>query len=233
MSDVDQSCRSDVDRGLVGGAKPTGVVTSEACLVNAGVTGYGTDQEYLLLKRLWDRITPDVVVLMFCVNNDRADNSLNSVNSGYYKPYLEQTADGAWQFRGQPVPWSRHAYFANDRLPHDLWLARLVVSAYVHLRHPEIRVPDATEHLVGMMRAFVESRRAKFVVGLQRHEPQLEAYLQAQEIPFTTFDRADSYEEDGAHWTPKGHALVADRLAELFASTGIAPRGGSDKLATR
>src|SRR5262249_43928403 len=46
-------------------------------IVNAGVTGYGTDQEYLLMRRLWDLIDPDVVVLMFCVENDRADNSKN------------------------------------------------------------------------------------------------------------------------------------------------------------
>src|SRR5438105_839974 len=36
-------------------------------IVNAGVSGYGTDQEYLWLKRLWDRIEPAVVVLMFTV----------------------------------------------------------------------------------------------------------------------------------------------------------------------
>jgi lysophospholipase L1-like esterase len=202
-------------------------------MVNAGVTGYGNDQEYLLLRRLWDRIKPDVVVLIFCVNNDRADNSLNEVNDGYYKPYIEQAADGTWQFRGQPVPWPRRAYFVNQRLPHDLWLARLLVSAYVQLSHPEIRVPDPTEHLIGMMRAFVEGHGARFVAGLQRHEAPLEAYLQAQGIPYTSFDGADSYGDDGDHWTPKGHALVADRLAELFASTGIVPRGRSEKLATR
>src|SRR5262245_17600376 len=46
-------------------------------IVNAGITGYGTDQEYLLLGRLWERIKPDVVVLVVCVDNDRRDNSQN------------------------------------------------------------------------------------------------------------------------------------------------------------
>jgi hypothetical protein len=27
---------------------------------------FGTDQEYLLLKRLWPRVKPAVVVLVFC-----------------------------------------------------------------------------------------------------------------------------------------------------------------------
>src|SRR5437763_11706650 len=34
-------------------------------IVNAGISGYGTDQEYLWLKRLSDHIEPAVVVLMF------------------------------------------------------------------------------------------------------------------------------------------------------------------------
>jgi hypothetical protein len=37
-------------------------------IVNAGVNAYGTDQEYLLLRRLWRAFNPDVVV--FCVDND-------------------------------------------------------------------------------------------------------------------------------------------------------------------
>lgn len=32
----------------------------------AGVAGFGTDQEYLLLKRLWPKVKPAVVVLIFC-----------------------------------------------------------------------------------------------------------------------------------------------------------------------
>src|SRR5215210_4898177 len=52
-------------------------------IVNAGVSGYGTDQEYLWLKRLWDRIEPAVVVLMFTVVNDRWDKSRNVPSKAY------------------------------------------------------------------------------------------------------------------------------------------------------
>jgi hypothetical protein len=44
-------------------------------ILAAGVSGYGTDQEYLLLKRLWPKVKPAVVVLIFCADNDRLDNS--------------------------------------------------------------------------------------------------------------------------------------------------------------
>ena len=46
-------------------------------IANLGVNAYGTDQEYLMLKRLWERFTPAVVVLMVCVDNDRIENSTN------------------------------------------------------------------------------------------------------------------------------------------------------------
>ena len=183
----------------------------EQRIVNAGVTAYGTDQEYLLLRRLWDRIKPDVVVLMVCVDNDRKDNTANTRQDGPYKPYFAMSAAGG-EFKGIPVPWSRHLYFADNWLARNSWVFRVAVSAYVLIAHPPVSVPDPTERLIGMMKEFVESQGAKFLVGLQYHEPALEAALNAQKIPYTSFDGADHEFGDGDHWTPKGHELVAERL---------------------
>ena len=193
-----------------------------ARIVNAGIPGYGTDQEYLMLARIWDAVRPDVVVLMFCTGNDRADNSANMRNGGYYKPYLARAADGAWHFAGQPVPRSRHVYFRENPLARHLWLARAGVTGYVQLAHPEIEVPDPTERLVDMMREMVESRRAKLLVGLQYHEARLEEFLRARGISSTAFDGAPTYSSDGFHWTPEGHAVVAQRLKRLLAAAGVA-----------
>ncbi len=187
-------------------------------VVNAGVTAYGTDQEYLLLRRLWPRIKPDVVVLMVCVDNDRKDNRTNSRQDGPYKPYY---ALPPGEFRGQPVPWSRHLYFADNWLARHSWVMRVAASAYVLIANPVVTVPDPTEHLIGMMREFVESQGAKFLVGLQYREPALEAMLSAQKIPYATFEGAEHYFGDGDHWTPKGHADVANRLMTLFVENGV------------
>src|SRR5258708_22238780 len=70
-------------------------------VINLGVSGYGTDQEYLILKREFDYYRPDVVYLMFC-GNDREGNRSN-VNYGYYKPYFGKE-NGQPQLRGVPVP---------------------------------------------------------------------------------------------------------------------------------
>ncbi len=70
-------------------------------IYNLGVSGYGTDQEYLLLKRLIDQIRPDLVLLIFC-QNDHDDNATNR-RYGYYKPYF--TLDqNQLALHGVPVP---------------------------------------------------------------------------------------------------------------------------------
>jgi hypothetical protein len=195
-------------------------------IVNAGVNAYGTDQEYLLLRRLWRFLKPDVVVLIFCVDNDRRDNSTN-INAGYFKPYLEQTSDGSWRFAGQPVSKSRHTYFTDDPIVRNLWLARAAITGYVYFRYPPIVVPDPTEQLIKMMRDFVTAGGAKFLVGLQRHEAQLEAFLHAENIPYASLDGAKI--GDGIHWTPAGHRVVSARLKSLLDANGVFawPRGAS------
>src|SRR3954454_21949865 len=64
-------------------------------ILAAGVSGFGTDQEYLLLQRLWPKVKPAVVVLIFCSQNDRLDNSTNRSYDHYQKPYFAAQPDGS------------------------------------------------------------------------------------------------------------------------------------------
>jgi lysophospholipase L1-like esterase len=189
-------------------------------IVNGGVTAYGTDQEYLLLRRLWDRIRPDVVVLMVCVDNDRKDNQANLRYDGAYKPYFVMSPAGG-EFKGIPVPRSRRLYFADNWFARNSLVFRAVVSAYVLIAHPPVSVPDPTERLIAMMKGFVESKGARFLVGLQYRDASLEAALAALNVPYTSFDGAEHEFGDGEHWTPRGHQLVAERLMGLFSENGI------------
>src|SRR5882762_10007215 len=94
-------------------------------ILAAGVSGYGTDQEYLLLQKLWPKVKPAVVVLIFCPPNDRLDNSTNIRYDSYHKPYFATQPDGSLVLMGQPVPKSHLLYFRDDWLVRNLWLARL------------------------------------------------------------------------------------------------------------
>jgi hypothetical protein len=193
-------------------------------ILAAGVSGFGTDQEFLLLQRLWPKVKPAVVVLIFCSANDRLDNTTNKRYFNYYKPYFAIQPDGSVESMGQPVPRSQLLYYKENWLVRNLWLARLATDAYVRLRYPEVHVPDPTEKLVGMIREFVEGNGAKFLVGIQDHDEGLVAYLEANRIPFVKLEGAPFYKEAigaGPHWTPEGQKFVADRIFELLSANGI------------
>ncbi len=187
-------------------------------VVNAGITAYGTDQEYLLLQRLWGRIKPSVVVMVVCVDNDRIENSTNLRYDGPYKPYFDPAAG---HFAGQPVPWSRHLYYGHYPLARYSFVVRAGIAGYVYARHPPVHVADPTERLIAMLRGFVESRGAKFLIGMQKRDARYEAFFAAQQIPYLTFEDADVYPSHGNHWTPQGNIFVADRLAQFLAENGI------------
>jgi len=60
---------------------------SRAELLNFGVSGYGTDQEYLQFMRDGLRFDPDEVVLVFTPYND-IENNTQSEQYGYPKPFF-------------------------------------------------------------------------------------------------------------------------------------------------
>jgi hypothetical protein len=182
-------------------------------IVNAGVAGYGTDQEYLLMKRLWPRVEPSIVVLVFCVDNDHENNS-NDVQYGQEKPYLAKVGD-EWKFLGIPTRKGPAYYCYHNWFAQHSALVRLGFVAFNRFSHIGVTVPDPTTQLIGMMRKFVESHQARFLVGLQYEDPELEPYLAAEGIPYVRFDGAETLPED-THWSFAGHVTVARRIMDLF-----------------
>lgn len=198
-------------------------------ILAAGVSGYGTDQEYLLLKRLWPKVKPAVVVLMFCTNNDRDDNSTNIRYEGYQKPYFATSADGSLVLKGQPVPTSLLQAIRESWWVNHSWLVRLGSAVYLRFMYPKVEVPDPTEKLVDKIKEFVEANGGRFLVGLQTTDDSLARHLQATHVPFVAFDGADVYPgaASGGHWTPEGQKFVADKLYGLLSANGViepAPR---------
>lgn len=194
----------------------------------AGMSGFGTDQEYVLVKRLWPKVKPAAVVLVFCSDNDRLDNVTSRRYFGYYKPYFATRADGSVELMGQPVPKSHLLYFRDAWLVRNLWLARLATDVYVRLRYPPVSVPDPSEKLVAAMREFVERNGANFLVGIQGRDEALASYLAASRIPFVRLEGAAHYTQSGSwgpHWTPDGQKDVAERMVGLLSANSVI-RGG-------
>lgn len=165
-------------------------------VVNLGVAGYSTDQEYLLWQELGSRLSPNLVILVVC-DNDYVGNTENFAYRQYYKPYFELEADGGLRLRNVPVPRLSRIQRAK------LWLGRESnVWNFVRNRnteHPALRSllsklevdvsrrPSApyrtTAALVKSFAREVESRGALFLVtsaGRRAEDPALFQNLSRQ-----------------------------------------------------
>jgi hypothetical protein len=199
-------------------------------IVNAGVSGYGTDQEYLWLQRIWNSVRPQVVVMFFCTDNDRLDNVSNLRYGRYRKPYFDTGADDSFTPKGQPVPKSLQLLIKESWLVRHLWLGRAAVLAYVEVSSPEIRVSDPTERLVSKIHDFADVHDAQLLIALQSTDDRLISHLKTEHIPFVALDGAAAFSSQyGGHFTPEGHEFAAQRLFDLLSEPS---RGAQDPSAT-
>ena len=121
-------------------------------LINAGVSGYGTDQEYLFYLRTGQKFDVDQVVLVFTPYND-VTNNLASEQYSYLKPYFTLN-------HGELVVHNEHV---RDNRVHNYFIRRI---------DRECRVWNlVTKGLQGLGRSIVPKRRdqkyadAHFVVS--------------------------------------------------------------------
>ena len=63
-------------------------------VLNFGVSGYGTAQQLMMLRKYVWKFDPDFVILAFLTGNDIADNS-RAIRSGEIKPYFTLSESGA------------------------------------------------------------------------------------------------------------------------------------------
>lgn len=93
-------------------------------VMNFGVSGYGTAQEYLQLESVASRYQPDLVLLAFTNGNDLRNNSWK-LETDKERPFYRAEGDGlrldasftsTEQFRERASPWLERFRIASDRL---------------------------------------------------------------------------------------------------------------------
>lgn len=94
-------------------------------VLGAGVSGYGTDQELLLLRRLVGEVTPRAVVCVFCANDLWESSSREAY--GRRKPYVS-VREGRIDVEGVPVPrsWMESTSLLWCALQKFLWQQQFV-----------------------------------------------------------------------------------------------------------
>ena len=133
--------------------------------VNLGVSGFGTDQELLLLRRFLVKVEPDLVYLFFHPN-DRYTNTRNRVYNGYYKPIYKKSSQGNIEVHGVPVPMGlqylkyKHPFFFRSNV------VKYVSTRMLNVFSPEEVHPDLTTELLLEMRSFLESKNVALKIGI-------------------------------------------------------------------
>jgi lysophospholipase L1-like esterase len=225
-------------------------------VVNLGVNGYGTDQEYLLFRREGRRYCADLVVLG-AYENDARENAA-AVQGRYPKPYFRRAPGGGLVLENVPVPriegWDARAPAPPAGL--RAWLRRhlRLYAAGAFLREEARRrlvptapparpadPPEAVELTAALIRGLADEvarAGARFAVvvlpDLYYSAVTMSAATRAGVEPvldltpaFRERTRAGErlfYALDGAHWTPRAHAMAADGIAAFVARAGLLSR---------
>jgi Lysophospholipase L1 and related esterases len=151
-------------------------------VINAGVSGYSTDQELLWYRTEGIKYETDLVILVLA-GNDVGDNDQEIVSTIYYKPRFV-LEEGQLVLKGYPVPKTsplgRFVYSLSQRSA----LAYFLVQRYFDLLSLYSRIKVNSDHanspgssmsaksepfkltiaLIDEMRNIAESRKAKFMI---------------------------------------------------------------------
>jgi len=207
-------------------------------IYNMGVSGYGTDQELLLLQRFVARYRPALVIAVYTNINDPEDNGAPVTNGGYAKPYY-QLEDGALRLRGVPVPEGARLRWARHALMRHSYLARLIAARAFALPPPieqELQglraaredsrdlpaLQALTIRLLLAIRDRVREAGAQFLVVLLGDAPEITPALDAAGCAWVSlhqvtvknglFNPETSFPTHGRHWNKEGHRRVAEVL---------------------
>jgi hypothetical protein len=182
-------------------------------IINMGVSGYGTDQEFLLAQKWFDHYQPDIVVLIF-TETDWFDNNDNYVYNGYYKP-LYDVADGKLVIKGIPVRKSLNYYYHEYPFLAKSHMLQMLIKGYERTTSPRRDLSnDVTFEIIKKMKEYVESKGAKFklVFAFNFDYEKKASLCKSADADCLFLGDNDMGFTQGGHWSPKGNDSVSAKL---------------------
>jgi hypothetical protein len=212
-------------------------------VVNASVSGYGTDQELLYLESDGLAYHPDVVLVLFHEND--LENNSRAEEYWYAKPFFTLSSD-TLALHNVPVPESTFKQRCNRFFYGRTYLLGRLYAGLGQLTR-EARRPfwsrstvssepgegeAVTRAIIARMNDVCRDGGARLVVVSvpSPNEPArwLDGVCASLDVPHlslaSAFDAAGgdlTFPHDG-HWTGDGHAAAARAIASFLAASGVA-----------
>ncbi len=188
-------------------------------ILNFGVSGYGTDQEFLLLKKYYDQFKPKIVFVIFC-NNDFYNNSNNIVYNGYQKPYFVSENDKL-EVKGLPIEISTNYKMLNFDKDHPIlskshlikWIAKLYGRVKYNLQKNH-NIKDPTYQILEEMDKYLIQKVGKLVVATIDYQTEMERFFAEKNISYVNLNNNFRFTSHGNHWTKEGHDFAAKKITE-------------------
>lgn len=212
-------------------------------IINAGVSGYGTDQELLYYQQYGKLFQPDVVLLLMYYND--YENNLYDEQYSYGKPVFK-IENNELVLHNVPVPapswqqrWQRFIYQESYLLPR----IAVVISLIEHWLLPPDEAPvlgffgynlsrPITSALVSSLNDEVIANNANLIVTSYYFGPHLQqrwlttlaerdSFMYFPLEPHFYGDKADYTILEDAHWNAKGHKIAADAILQNLQNANI------------
>jgi hypothetical protein len=210
--------------------------------INAGVSGYGTDQQLLYYRERGAFYRPDVVLVLFHEND--IVNNCHPHQYNYNKPRFV-IRDGELVLTNVPVPnptlrqralaWifaRTHFVRMLTAVSREVWW-RMTDSGSVETPQEDDPGMATTRMLFLRLKEAVERDGARLVVVTVPAEEATRLFmgktLAEAEIPHLALDDAFAaaseplYFENDDHWNPAGHRIVAATTEGFLLDLGILP----------
>ena len=201
-------------------------------IINASVSGYSTDQQYLYLKEQGIRFQPDVICLLFCDND--FDNNIKSEAYWYFKPYF--TVDGEnLKLHNAPVPESTirqklDRYFYGKTYLWGRIYNRLAPFLFRHEKKNQNRDRknsyQVTQRLIKELNTLALSNNAEFIlvsIPIDQEKRKVLQTISTQEnIPYCAMDSHFMGNQKqfcfpiDVHWNSEGHKTAAEAIAAFL-----------------
>ena len=211
-------------------------------IINASVSGYGTDQNFLFLKEKGIDFKPDVVLLLFYEND--FENNIHAKEYWYFKPFF--VVEGVnLKLQNMPVPKATIRQrldrfflgrtYLGPRLYFTLRRLKSLVNSMIKSRRVATReknsvgeqtMYDVTHHLITAMNELSRKAGSQFVLVSIPMNVEKRTWLQKiaekGSIPYLQLD--EYFESKGAsvkfphdgHWNADGHAIAANAIDEFL-----------------